>query len=107
MTFRSSDRAAAQFMMGRSVEHSLHPSGAHRNSHATMGERPHAAAPRDRNRRGLEEREMRIVVVAGEPLVRAGIKAALESSPDLNLIAERGDARSAFGAIDAENPTWS
>jgi len=47
---------------------------------------------------------MRIVVVAGEPLVRAGIKATLESSADLNLVAERGDARSGFGAIDAEKP---
>lgn len=47
---------------------------------------------------------MRIVVVAGEPLVRAGIKAALESSPDLNLVAEREDARSGFGTIDAEKP---
>ena len=47
---------------------------------------------------------MRIVVVAGEPVVRAGIKAALESSADLNLVAERGDARSGFEAIDALKP---
>jgi two-component system response regulator NreC len=47
---------------------------------------------------------MRIVVVAGEPLVRAGIRAALESSADLNLVAERGDARSGFATIDAEKP---
>lgn len=47
---------------------------------------------------------MRIVVVAGEPIVRAGIKAALESAADLTLVADRGDARSAFIAIDAEKP---
>jgi DNA-binding NarL/FixJ family response regulator len=47
---------------------------------------------------------MRIVVVAGEPIVRAGIKGALESAPDLILVGECPDARSAFAAIDAEKP---
>jgi two-component system, NarL family, response regulator NreC len=47
---------------------------------------------------------MRIVVVAGEPIVRRGFTAALESAADLNLVAECGDARSAFIAIDAQKP---
>jgi DNA-binding NarL/FixJ family response regulator len=47
---------------------------------------------------------MRIVVVAGEPIVRAGIRAAIEPSGDLVLVAESADARTGFSAIDAEKP---
>jgi len=47
---------------------------------------------------------MRIVVVAGEPIVRAGVKAALQSSGDLEVVADRADARSGFVVIDAEKP---
>ena len=47
---------------------------------------------------------MRIVVIAGEPVVRTGIAAAMASTIDLKLIAERVDARSGFGVIDAEKP---
>ncbi len=47
---------------------------------------------------------MRIVVVAGEPVVRIGLRAALVSTADLELVAERADARSAFPVVDAEKP---
>jgi len=47
---------------------------------------------------------MRIVVVAGEPIVRAGIKAAVEPCGDLVLVGEGADARAGFSAIDAEKP---
>jgi DNA-binding NarL/FixJ family response regulator len=47
---------------------------------------------------------MRILVIAGEPIVRAGIRAAVEPSGDLELVAESADARAGFLAIDAERP---
>jgi two-component system, NarL family, response regulator NreC len=47
---------------------------------------------------------MRIMLIAGEPVVRAGIATALAATGDLKLVAEQSDARSGFGAIDSEKP---
>jgi DNA-binding NarL/FixJ family response regulator len=47
---------------------------------------------------------MRIVVIAGEPAFRLGIKLALERTGDLQVAAEAGDARTGFAAVDSADP---
>jgi DNA-binding NarL/FixJ family response regulator len=47
---------------------------------------------------------MRIVVIAGEPAFRLGLGISLERSGDLQLVAEAGDARSGFAAVDSTDP---
>jgi DNA-binding NarL/FixJ family response regulator len=47
---------------------------------------------------------MNVFLVAGEPLFRLGFRTAVESSGDLNLVGDVGDARSAFVGIDGQRP---
>jgi len=47
---------------------------------------------------------MRIVVIAGEPAFRLGIKIGLERTGDLQLAAEAGDARTGFAVVDSTDP---
>ena len=47
---------------------------------------------------------MRVVLISGEPAFRFGFRAVVELSGDLDLVADAGDARSGFQAIDQEMP---
>jgi two-component system response regulator NreC len=47
---------------------------------------------------------MRVVLISGEPAFRFGFKTVVETSGDLDLVADAADARSGFQAIDAESP---
>ncbi|HEY0715896.1 MAG TPA: response regulator transcription factor, partial [Polyangia bacterium] len=47
---------------------------------------------------------MRVVLISGEPAFRFGFRTVVETSGDLDLVADAADARSGFQAIDAESP---
>jgi DNA-binding NarL/FixJ family response regulator len=47
---------------------------------------------------------MRIVLVAGEPAFRFGIRVVVETAADLEWGGDAGDARSGFGVVDSQKP---
>ncbi|HEY0708592.1 MAG TPA: response regulator transcription factor [Polyangia bacterium] len=47
---------------------------------------------------------MRVVLISGEPAFRFGFRTVVETSGDLDLVADAADARSGFQAIDTESP---
>ncbi|GAT74418.1 response regulator [Microbacterium hydrocarbonoxydans] len=47
---------------------------------------------------------LRLVLVDDHPVVRAGLRALIESSEDLQVVGEAGDAASAVAVVAAESP---
>ncbi|MBO9626866.1 MAG: response regulator transcription factor [Microbacterium sp.] len=47
---------------------------------------------------------LRLVLVDDHPVVRAGLRALIESSDDLQVVGEAGDAETALAVIEAEAP---
>jgi two-component system response regulator NreC len=47
---------------------------------------------------------MRIALITSEPVFRLGFQVLIESSGDLHLVADAGDARAGFHAIDVHKP---
>lgn len=47
---------------------------------------------------------LRLVLVDDHPVVRAGLRALIESSADLEVVGEAGDADGALAVVEAEHP---
>ena len=53
---------------------------------------------------GKKRSTMRVVLVTSQPVFTLGFRSLVESARDVELVAEAGDARSGFRAIDAHKP---